>query len=138
MNSQSPMNKYRFNYPNKGNNNLPYINTDGPVNNMPNKFFPQNSNEYNYNSINNEMFRSGNNYKMCKTSTNFYSPNVENKTRKFENLKINTTISNNIISNNNCENKKDTINNTINTNGTNNNDNGNNCSFNDNACKRMQ
>ena len=136
MNSQSPMNKYRFNYPNKGNNNLPYINTDGPVNNMPNKFFPQNSNEYNYNSINNEMFRSGNNYKMCKTSTNFYSPNVENKTRKFENLKINTTISNNIISNNNCENKKDTINNTINTNGTNNNDNGNNCSFNDNACKK--
>jgi len=138
MSSMSPMNKNRFNYPNGYNNNynLPYINTDGPVNNKSNKFFPQNSNEHLYNSINNDMCRTGNNYKMCKTSTNFYSPQVENKSRKYENLKINTTESNNIVPNNNCENSKNTINNnTINTNDINNNNNGNYCTINGNTCK---
>jgi hypothetical protein len=137
MSSQSPMYKNRFNYPNLNNNNLPYINTDGPANYKSNNFFPQKSRENNYNSINNEMFRTGNNFKICKTSTNFYSPKVENKNEKYENLKIDTTISNNNISNNNFENNKDTINNnTINTNGTNNNNNGNYCTINDNACRK--
>jgi hypothetical protein len=137
MSSQSPMYKNRFNYPNINNNNLPYINTDGPANYKSNNFFPQKSRENNYNSINNEMFRTGNNFKICKTSTNFYSPKVENKNEKYENLKIDTTISNNNISNNNFENNKDTINNnTINTNGTNNNNNGNYCTINDNACRK--
>jgi hypothetical protein len=137
MSSQSPMYKNRFNYPNINNNNLPYINTDDPANYKSNNFFPQKSRENNYNSINNEMFRTGNNFKICKTSTNFYSPKVENKNEKYENLKIDTTISNNNISNNNFENNKDTINNnTINTNGTNNNNNGNYCTINDNACRK--
>ena len=134
MNSQSPMNKNKFNSPNISNNNLPYINTDVPVNNMSNNYFPQKSKECNYNSINNEMYRTGNNYKICQTSTNFYSPKIENKNGKYKNLTINTTISNNNISNNNnFENSKNTINNnTINTNSINN---GNHCTINDNTCK---
>ena len=133
MSSKSPMNKSRFNYPYISNNNFSYINTDSPYNNMSNKYFQQKSKEYINNSVINEMNRGG--YKMSKTSTNFYTPKIENKSRKYENLKINTTISNNNISNNSFESIKNTFNsNTININ-TNKSNNIKYSTIKDNNCK---